>query len=107
MERTLKIRRKLAMVEGQRQWPTFNHNSIDSGRIEMAPGLRMRRAGDASSETEAALGGRPSASGLLSNCSIGARSCSRKACWSNGGVEGSNSNTYLSGGRKNIAEFIE
>ena len=107
MERTLKIRRKLAMFEGQRQWPTFNHNSIDSGRIEMAPGLRMRRAEDASSETKAASGGRPNATGLQSVCSVGARSWSRLACWCIGKDEGSISNTYFSGGRKNIAEFIE
>jgi len=106
MERTLKIRRKLAMFEGQRQWPTFNHNSIDSGRIEMAPGLRMRRADDANSETKAASGGRPNASGLRSVCSVGARSWSRRACWGIGKDEGSLSNTYFSGGSKNIAEFI-
>lgn len=95
------------MIEGERQWPTFNHNSIDSGWIEMAPGLRMRRAGDASSETKAAFGGRPNASGLRSVCSVGARSCSRRACWGIGKVEGSRPNIYFSGGRKKIAEFIE
>ena len=81
MERTLKIRRKLAMFEGQRQWPTFNHNSIDSGRIEMAPGLRMRRAGDANSETKAALGGRPSASGWRLVTRVGGRKHSWSVRW--------------------------
>jgi len=104
---TLKMWRKLAMFEGARQWPSFNHNSIDSGRIEMAPGLRMRRAGDANSETKAAFGGRPNASGLQSVCSVGARSWSRRACWGIVKDEGSISNTYFSGGRKNIAEIIE
>ena len=107
MDWTLKMWRKLAMFEGERQWPSFNHNSIDSGRIEMAPGLRMRRAEDASSETKAAFGRRPNASGLRSICSVEGGSCSRRTCWGNGKVKESSSNTYLSGGRKNIAEFVE
>ena len=85
MERTLKIRRKLVMFEGQRQCPTFNHNSIDSGRIEMAPGLRMRRAEDASSETKAALGGRPSASMWWRIMRVGERNHSCSARWSDEG----------------------
>ena len=94
MEWALKMRRKLTMFKGERQCPTFNRNSIGSGRIEGAPGLRMRRAGDADSESEAAFGGRPSASGLRSICSVEGRSCSRRACWGIGKVEGSSSNTY-------------
>ncbi len=49
MEWALKMRRKHTMFKGERQCPTFNRNSIGSGRIEGAPGLRMRRAADASS----------------------------------------------------------
>ena len=104
MEWALKMRRKHTMFKGERQCPTVNHNSIGSSRIARAPGLRMRRAGDADSETEAAFGGRPSASGLRSICSVEGRSCSRRACWS---VEGESPKAWGSGGNNKITVFIE
>ena len=92
------------MFDGERHCSTFNHNSIDSGRIEMTPGLRMRSARDANSETKAAFGGRPNASGLRSICSVEGRSCSRRACWS---VEGESPKAWGSGGNNKITVFIE
>ena len=85
MEWALKMRRKHTMFKGERQCPTFNSNSIGSGRIEGTPGLRMRRAGDANGETEAAPGGRPSASRLWHMRMVGRRNHSWIARWS---VEG-------------------
>jgi hypothetical protein len=85
MEWALKMRRKHTMFKGERQCPTFNRNSIGSGRIEGAPGLRMRRAGDANSETETALGGRPSASRWWLITRVGRRNNNWNGRWS---VEG-------------------
>ena len=74
------------MLKGERQCSTVHNNRICGSRVQVAFCFGVRRAGDASSETKAALGRRPSASRWWSIMRVGERNHSCSARWSFEGV---------------------